>query len=213
MSCFLSIQVDGVLSRSFPLNAGVPQGSIFAPILLLFISDISASTSQLLHYVAGVVTFCCSLSHSTFRKGTTNTDQEPTVLNATLGSTASDSLLGVELRLPSLLLLIGLTKRFFSCSTVAPTSNLQSLPHHSIVASLSRWYFGFFSLELILAVLLLLSFSRFPRIQVTIYRCRTVKLGNNSPLSFFPTTYNFSVSKIRISKLNLAWMFLTRILF
>jgi len=49
----LAVSVDGVLSSTFSTNAGVPQGSVLAPLLfLIFIDDLLNSTASSIHSYA-----------------------------------------------------------------------------------------------------------------------------------------------------------------
>ena len=49
----ISVRVDGALSETFPINAGVPQGCVLSPTLfLIFINDLLSSTTNSIHSFA-----------------------------------------------------------------------------------------------------------------------------------------------------------------
>ena len=65
----ISVRVDGALSETFPINAGVPQGCVFSPTLfLIFINDLLGSTSNSIHSFADDSTLHQSLRFSTIHR-------------------------------------------------------------------------------------------------------------------------------------------------
>ena len=61
----LRVVIDGVSSRTYPLQAGVPQGSVLSPTLfLLFINDLLSLTENPIFSFADDSTLCHSYSFS-----------------------------------------------------------------------------------------------------------------------------------------------------
>ena len=86
----ISVRVDGALSKKFPINSGVPQGSVISPTLfLLFINDLLSSSTNTIHSFADDSTLHHSVCFDSQRSSSRGIDTSRTTSANSLNSDLS----------------------------------------------------------------------------------------------------------------------------